>query len=455
MAVSNQTIWEVRSGGNDTNGGGFVSGASGTDFSQQTAAQISVTDAVAVGTTTVTSLTASFAASSVGNIIYLQGGTGSLAAGWYQVVSFTNSTTIVVDRNVATGTGITLHLGGAFVTIQKGLDQLIDSQIVYVKAATYSISAVLTIPSITPSNYYTRIIGYTTTRGDNGQPTVSQTAAANGINMNQQGVSLQNFIFDGTTAGTIGINIGSQYDTVSNCVAKNWTSYGINLQSAATTTLYKCEITANAGTYGLAIQSGEIAAYYCYIHNNTNAGVFSSGGDIKFVSCVIANNGGIGLDGDDIDLYVTNCLFYNNTGDGFKPSHPYSMAIGTVFTNCIFAKNGGYGINASSNGTPNNSYPWIQYNGFWNNTTAAVNNVTLDSTNVQISGTGSTNDPFVNDGSQNWQLNNTAGAGALLRVTGFPGQLPGLTTSTGYADIGPFQHQDSTAPTVGSTFVMA
>ena len=60
MALSANTVLEVRNGGSDTNGGGFVTGAAGTDWSQQDAAQYSVTDGVTAGTTTITSATANF-----------------------------------------------------------------------------------------------------------------------------------------------------------------------------------------------------------------------------------------------------------------------------------------------------------------------------------------------------------------------------------------------------------
>ena len=122
MAISNTQVLEVRTAGNDTNGGGFNSAAAGVDYSQQDTKNtvgnnISTTDAVANGTTTITSATATFTADIVGNLIYLQGGTGALAAGWYQVNTFTNGTTIVVDRTVAAGTGITMNIGGAMASI--------------------------------------------------------------------------------------------------------------------------------------------------------------------------------------------------------------------------------------------------------------------------------------------------------------------------------------------------
>ena len=81
MALAAASVFEVRTAGNDTNGGGFVTGAAGTDYSQQDAknsggADSSVTDGVTAGTTTVTSLTAAFGTTIVGNIIYIGVGSG-------------------------------------------------------------------------------------------------------------------------------------------------------------------------------------------------------------------------------------------------------------------------------------------------------------------------------------------------------------------------------------------
>ena len=58
----------------------FVTGASGTDHTLQDAAQYSVTDGVTNGTTTITSATANFGTDVVGNLMYVHGGTGIVAA---------------------------------------------------------------------------------------------------------------------------------------------------------------------------------------------------------------------------------------------------------------------------------------------------------------------------------------------------------------------------------------
>ena len=50
MARSVLIHWDCRSTGSDTNGGGFKQGASGTDFSQQAAAQYALTNGQTQGT---------------------------------------------------------------------------------------------------------------------------------------------------------------------------------------------------------------------------------------------------------------------------------------------------------------------------------------------------------------------------------------------------------------------
>src|ERR1700693_2557717 len=118
MSLSASTVWEVRPGvGSDTNGGGYVTGAGGTDYSQQNSknssgSNISTTDGVGAGSTTITSALAAFTSAIVGNIIYFDGA-------WYEVVTFSNSTTIIVDRNTTSGSGKTLNIGGALATISQ------------------------------------------------------------------------------------------------------------------------------------------------------------------------------------------------------------------------------------------------------------------------------------------------------------------------------------------------
>jgi len=186
MALSTNTVWEVRTAGNDTNGGGFVTGAAGVDYSQQDAKRtagdvtnISTTDGVGTGVSTFTSATANFTTDIVGNIVYLQGGTGTLAAGWYQVTARASANSITLDRGVAIGTGITLNIGGALLSPGIAGQVSATGHRIFIKAGTYTItSATINVAggtfSSSSGNRY--VEGYETTRGDYGAKPLLQAS---------------------------------------------------------------------------------------------------------------------------------------------------------------------------------------------------------------------------------------------------------------------------------------
>jgi hypothetical protein len=181
MAISIHTVMEARTAGSATNGGGFVSGATGTDYSQQNSANSggsnsSTVDAVANGTTTLTSATAAFTSAITGNIIYLAGGSGSLTGGWYQA-TYSNATTITLDRSVAAGTGITMNIGGA-VLLANAFSMVPANSNVQIYVKNDGIHSTSTGFSSANGSGSTdrgvappcRVIGYTTTRGDGTTP---------------------------------------------------------------------------------------------------------------------------------------------------------------------------------------------------------------------------------------------------------------------------------------------
>src|SRR5262245_41103158 len=104
MALSGTEIaWECRADADSVqNGGGFVVGASGTDFSQQASAQHTYTDLVisAGDMKQLTSVARGFTSVDVGNIIRVTGGTG-FTQGRYYIVSVSLGVA-TMDRNVGT-----------------------------------------------------------------------------------------------------------------------------------------------------------------------------------------------------------------------------------------------------------------------------------------------------------------------------------------------------------------
>ncbi len=163
MAIAAGAIFEVRSTGLDSSGGFFVPGTSGTiDYSQQNAPQLSVTDGVANGTTTITSVTGGFTAAMVNNGV-------NIAGVLYQITAYTNTNTITVDRTVATASALAVNVGGALVSL--GMVGLVNPQgnfLIYLGPGTYSTSSTANVSG----GYYNStgqngaIIGYISTRGD-------------------------------------------------------------------------------------------------------------------------------------------------------------------------------------------------------------------------------------------------------------------------------------------------
>src|SRR3990167_2615932 len=396
MALPATTVWEVRTDGNDANGGGFVTGASGTDRSQQAAAQIAYTDLVIGGTTTeVTSAAFPFSAAEVGNILNVTGGTG-FTTGWYQVVSVAAGVA-TMDRSVGTGgsTGGTGNLGGAFLTIAQGLTlSTVAGMMVYVRGGTYNITTALS-PASLGGAYRTRLVGYATTRGDLGQPIISVTAAIDGLTPGL-GWTFENLELDGTSVGLRGVNPTTVHGTLVNCHIHHFVQYGLSA-SYEYWSLIRCEVDHNNNSDGVA--------------------VFTTG---RVTGNVIANNGGHGLIYNYGGLILNNIL-YGNGGDGIRATQSYSFNIGAgVCENNILFNNGGYGINQPTAQT-HADYPWIDYNAFYNNTSGARQNVNASPHDVTLTG-----DPFTNAAGDDFTLNNTAGAGAACRGAGFPGTLPGL-----------------------------
>src|ERR1043166_2192361 len=286
LALTANTVWEVRTTGSDTNGGAFDATIAnhGTDYSQQDAKNtvgdnISTTDAGGAGTTTITSATASFTSAIVGNVIYLQGGSGSLTAVWRQVTAFTNSTTVTVDAAVATGTGITMNIGGALLSPAIAAAFRVAGNTVWIKAGTYSITTASTnvaagcVSDSTGGDTVTWE-GYNSTRGDLGTAPVLQ--AGNAISTftiftvtggSTAGSIIRNITVDGAgLTSSQGFNF-SRRSTAYLLTAKNCTNIGIT--AGSNNFLVKCVATnITGGTAGILYSN----AYMCESYSNTVPG---------------------------------------------------------------------------------------------------------------------------------------------------------------------------------------
>lgn len=458
MALSNNICWEVRTTGSDTNGGGFKIGATGTDWSQQAAAQYSVVNGVTNGTTTITSATAAFGTDVVGNLIYVSGGTGAVTADWYEITARTNATTITVDRSagLSAGTGVTLKIGGALLSLTPLSTRYAGDNKVWIKGpGTFTTTTGWTFatgnvnfpePSIS-------LLGYNTTHGDNpvgaNRPTIqlSTNSGLTAITISANAsYLLKNLIVDGNTLTTSKGIVYSGFVAVNqvNCKFMNFTTCAVD--AFGYNQMIDCEIT---GCTAACVSAAYCwTATRCYVHDNACPGltIMSQGCSARW--CLAANNTGASSHG--IVVYnggtglISNCVLYGNGGNGVD-IETYSYQLLNIQNN-IFVNNGGYGLNCSVVLYP--ALPEFDGNAYYNNTSGARHWVD-DTSGIHASGAYTnvhdvtlTGDPFTNAAGGDFTLNNTAGAGAAARAVGFPGTLP-IVTPTGYIDMGLYQHQDS------------
>jgi hypothetical protein len=481
-ALPNLTTWEVRTLGAATNGGGFVTGASGTDMSvfnnknaaactncQSAVNNISTTDLVTAGTTTIVSATAAFTAASVGNIVYITGGTGAIAAARYEITVFTNSTTVTVDRStgLTTGTGATLNIGGALnalTTLNTALGTTSNiQQTGWVKAdATYAVTANQSLgPTCTAATNACsiQVNGYTTARGDNGKATIQSTSGSGYTllsidnNNNLQNLIVRNFVFDcNSLVNSTGFSINANGNSGQNLEAKNCGAYGIslNLSGGNGGMCLNCYShnnpgsTSRSGGFQVGSQGVASSCIWCVAiangatGNNLAVGFNLNGGSLC-LHCISANNtGSTGAEKNEGffvnnmtgNVILINSVSYGNSQDGLRigvvSNYPF------VVSNSIFVNNTGIGLNS-----PNTTYvanaQWENYNAFFGNTGGAIVGMTSGANDVTLTG-----DPFTNGAGNVFTLNNTAGAGKAAQGVAFPGAL--LAGGTGALDIGALQH---------------
>lgn len=290
MAISANAVWQVQSDAtaSNVNGGFFVTGASGTDFSQQAAAQFALTGLTSAGAGAVI-LTASAAASMVGNAINVVSGT-NFTAGRYEITAVSVGVSITVDRAVTTGVGANgvANVGGA-LSLGSSDDAIFEAMVagntMWVKQGTYTLGGTVNIAAAGGTSQPIKIMGYATTRGDSPKgstrPTFNTAAVAftGGANF-----EFYNMIFTGT-AGSV-LTLGSNGKAV-HCKVTNTSSTA--LRAAVTMGIdamcFGCELISYRGN---AIVHGNINAivYGCYIHDS-DTGILSTATTGR---CVYLNN---------------------------------------------------------------------------------------------------------------------------------------------------------------------
>jgi hypothetical protein len=261
-----------RSAGAISSSGGSFSVYYGIDYSQQNAknssgSNISTTDAVANGTTAITSATGNFTHDIIGSVIYFSGGNGSIAAQRRAVTGFTSATAITIDTAIASSTGMTMNIGGALGDLGEAFSArgIISGNRIWWKNDTGLSSSTALSTGIASLDLF----GYNGTRGDitntlgTNRPTFTFTGTgAPALTYTGTGTAnFQNFVLNANSgSGNYGVESSAGNVFVYNVTAENYDSIGIYQITGGSVICHACEAvggTSNA-TAGIDTRAGAV-----------------------------------------------------------------------------------------------------------------------------------------------------------------------------------------------------
>lgn len=446
MAVSANTVWELRTTGAITNGGGFVTGASGTDYSQQDSAQYALTGVTSSGAGN-TVLTASAAAAMVGNIAYAVSGT-NLRVGFYEVTSVVVGVSITFSTNSA-GTSIAsgamasgvINIGGAQLSPGLVAATLAATNKVWMKAGSYTIDS----GSVNTATGWVQIPsgitnvtwrGYNASRGDNpgiGSRPLLQASGGITTNVllaaNQNGSQVSFMAFDGAGKAAVAglqVTVGVAFA----CNGSNFTQNAFRLNEEYRCVMIGCVATSCTGGATVGAFAGGGSAFYCEAYSNACAGFNFTAGTSRAVGCLSWNNTGGTYDGFKTSngAMFDRCVSAGNAGAGFTVAGTGGFAVCSLL-NCVAVNNTGVAAALSANNVFVQTF--ARYNNGGGITGSAVPNLIINEIVL-------TADPFVNTASGDFTPNLATGGGLLLRGLGFP---TSYVNSLNYLDIGAVQAQ--------------
>lgn len=444
-ALPADSVWEVRpTNGSNLNGAcvdkSVVAGT--TDYSQQDAAELALTDLAATeasGGTTLTSATGGFTDQMVGNCIRLNAGTNG-TVGYYMITGYTNGNTVTIDRDITDVDGGDLangegKVGGATASVDSQTtitlsDLVASTHEVYIKNEAGWGEAVTTVG--------TMWIGYNSTRGDSptgtSRPTLDRNSGSGDAVTVSSGLLYMINIVVREAAGDGIAPANSYQDNFLIMVnSRSTNNGGDGVTSNALRRVYARLVFSevdNNSSHGLdlyqANSEGACSIYQSEAHDNSANGVSNCGAGISSYGSLYYDNGADAVSGSVANFFLNTVD--GNTGANVDGIVTTGTSIVFVLNN-IFSNNGGYGVNISA--TPSYGRGSLyQYNDYYNNSSGAINNSSTKSTDQTL-------DPqFADAANDNYSI------GANLKAKGY-GALPG-GTSTSYLDMGAVQRQEPT-----------
>lgn len=389
------------------------------DYSQSAAVPFSLTGLTTSASNAIIQ-TASATKAMVGNGLVIKSGT-NFTTGYYEIVSAVAGVSLTVDRTCTTAAGSvgTAGIGGALATPGMAGGQAVASNAIFIKPGTYLCSLTNNVAAgrITTTTGQ-RWEGYSALRGDRAaKPIITSNANSisiftiNGVNSPGRFNSLELKLGVGNTS-VVGFDIQA-WAQFWDCKVTNLNVSGFKLSSTNLVTMTRCE--ANGCAIGFATGAVCATLTWCTTINCTTGFQISNGTSAN--SC-ISSGGTTGFSVGGGGSVMINCIAYNAT-TGFGSASDNYTAFGCVAVSC----NTGFSVGAA----------WVNLVTCAGFSTTNISTATSGFVEGFITLSG---DPFTNAAGGDFSLNNTAGAGALLRGTGYPVSFPGLSTTT-TPDVGP------------------
>ena len=369
MAISAATVWEIRTTGLTTNGGGFANLSPGVsvDYSQQDTPILTRADflkGVGANDITTSAGVACFTQAMIGNIICMT----TTTLRFYQITAVSGDLkTITVDSTVGLSSAKSGSVGGAYNfgandVIFFGSTATPIGNILYVKAGTYT-------PASSSIAMYGEMIfiGYNAIRNDNptgaNRPVIDFGSASHFsiASSSSSPIYFYNLIFTGSGTFLIDNMFGGKM-FASNCKFSNTNTSTSGYRAIdCIGTFVHCEFSSVKGT---CISGSYIFVDCCYFHDGNTGIVVTTSGYCDIRSCVFKNftvpatrpQAGINLVGCSI-VHVYGCIFYNCSNGIVNTT---SLTDTTIIVNNIFDACG-TGISWYATAAANNTFDYNCY----------------------------------------------------------------------------------------------
>lgn len=376
----------------------------------------------------------------VGNALTLiQGGDFK---GHFWITGFNSATSISLDQNPANLSSYTVTIGGAstltnggFVFIQGGsFAHAVGGNTIYIKGPGAALGDyTATVNDLTLSVAGTKhaplaTIGYTTTRGDGGRPTIISGGALNTLLVTGNFNLVKSLHLLKVSGSFPCVGVTGAYCEFLDCIFEGGEPVRL---AQGSNTLRRCEVKgSHSGNAGVAIVgTGNTTIEECEIHGNSGRGIDM--GALALTHVVHCNIHGNTLDGiyfpaaQSAGAVIENNILWNNAAAGirFDQTAAEGPFMNMNIRRNIFGKNVTYDLDYSVTdasalpGMSNWAASLLDCNAFYTTGTGRYHFIPANSGDLVL-----TASPFVSD--TDFTLNNTAGGGALIRATPCISTLP-------------------------------